>query len=128
MVFVRKLYRVRLIDRHGVTQLLRSTTKQKLQLHAMKSKQHPPKPIRAIRMAAPDRKTVKNLGEYSYAIPDVTKRTSPFKQTLMPALALVLSPLLLTVLLIYSLFMFLGPMSLRNRVLSTVIPYAMKSL
>jgi SAM-dependent methyltransferase len=92
------------------------------------SKQHPPKPIRAIRMAVPDRKTVKTLGEYSYAIPDVSKRPSPFKQTLMLALALVLSPLLLTVLVIYTVFMFLGPMPLRNRVLSKVIPYAMKSL
>jgi SAM-dependent methyltransferase len=79
-------------------------------------------------MAAPDRKTVKTLGEYSYAIPDVTKRTSPFQQTLMFTLALVLSPLLFPGLVMYTIFMFLGPMSLRDLVLSTVIPYAMKFL
>lgn len=85
-------------------------------------------PIKAIRTANCERKTVKNLGKYSYAIPDVAIHSSPFQQSLMIALALVVSPFLLIALIIYTFLIILAPTAIKERLISTAIPLMMTRL
>ena len=72
------------------------------------------------------RRTVQSLGGYSYAIPEAAGLEKTLLRRMIPLLALVLFPISIAFILLFTLFMIFGPKRWRHAVLAHFIPSHMK--